>query len=405
VKDNKVYAVVFTIVLCGASSGVLTFANALWHGRIVANEKFSMIEAIVDSLDLLGPGMGRDDVVGTYGEVVREARKGTMDFYEARRGGKLIGYAMEVVGRGKYGPIKGILAFGPAKRSLLNLRIYEQNETPGLGGRITSMGWLGQFSGKPLGAGGLIFSKSGSGANVIRPVTGASKTMFSLSKILNKAIAQFLAGGADLDELDLGLSADTVTKATPGYPKNQPKPPHLREEIKRPPFMVPKGGSVNLALKKPVTCSMPDEPIIGELSQITDGILKSGQFDYVELDPGPQYVQIDLGDEHTIYAAVVWHYYKNPIIYQDVIVQVATDKDFKENVVTLFNNDHDNSSELGKGTDTAYFGRWWGEIADARGPENAGIKCRFVRVYTNGGTADEDTRFVEVAVYGQPKKK
>jgi len=400
VKDNKLYAVVFTIILCCASSAVLTFAKAVWHNRIEANKNFSKIHAVIDAVGLLGEG----DVRDTYNDYVTEARQGEMNYYEARKGGEVIGFAVEVEGRGKYGPIKGILAFGPNKQKLLNLRIYEHNETPGLGGRIAEPEWLGQFTGKPCGPAGLVFSDKTTGPNVIKPVSMASKTMFSLSKILNKSIAQFLAGGADVEELNLGLSGDTVTKATPGYPKNQPKPPHLRDEVKRPPFMVPKGGAVMLSKGKEVTSSMDMPPIIGELAQLTDGILKSGQFDYVEMDPGPQWVQVDLGAEHTIYAVVVWHYYKNPIIYNDVIVQVSNDKEFKTGVVTLFNNDHDNSSELGKGEDTAYFGRWWGELVDARGPDNAGTKCRYVRVWTNGGTADEDTRFVEVAVFGGPNK-
>ena len=139
--------------------------------------------------------------------------------------------------------------------------------------------------------------------------------------------------------------------------------------------------------------------------QISDGIKKSGQFDYVELDPGPQWVQIDLGKQYQVFAVVVWHFYKNPIIYNDVIIQIADDPNATQNVRTLFNNDHDNSSELGKGAGTAYFARWWGEIGDARGPDNQGTPARYARVYTNGGTAEEDTRFVEIAVYGKETGK
>ena len=292
-KDSKVYQVAFIVVLCCVCAAVLTFANTQWAKRIAANENYAKINAVVDALGLIGEAAERDAVIGAYDAAVSLVKKGDMDYYEARQDGKLTGYAMEIIGRGKYGPIKGILAIGPGKQKILNLRIYEQNETPGLGGRITSLAWLGQFTGKALitgGVPGLLFDAKKRGPNVIRPVSGASKTMYSISKIINKAIAQFLAGGAALDELDLGLTPDAITRVTPGYPKNQPKPPHLREEVKRPPFMVPKGGTVNLALKTPVTCSMEDEPIIGELSQITDGVLKSGQFDYVELDPGPQYL-------------------------------------------------------------------------------------------------------------------
>ena len=42
-------------------------------------------------------------------------------------------------------------------------------------------------------------------------------------------------------------------------------------------------------------------------------------------------------------------------VYHDVIVQVADDPDFIENVRTIFNNDSDNTSGLGVGTDREYF--------------------------------------------------
>ena len=202
-----------------------------------------------------------------------------------------------------------------------------------------------------------------------------------------------------LEPLDPGLGPDAVTRATPIYPPGQRRPPHLRKEVTRPAFMVP-SGTRNLALGRPVASSTVDEPIIGELFQVTDGVKRSGESDFVELDPGLQWVQIDLGMAARVHAIVVWHYYKDPVIYNDVIVQVSDDPGFDSGVVTLFSNDHDDSSGLGKGTDAAYFARWWGELVDARGKDKRGTPARYVRVYTGGGAAEEDTRFVEIAVYG-----
>lgn len=199
-------------------------------------------------------------------------------------------------------------------------------------------------------------------------------------------------------ELDLGLTPDAVTKATPGNPKGL-KPPHLRPEIKREPFTVPPNLE-NLALYKPVASSSK-EPVIGDLDQVNDGLKKSGDFDFVELPPGHQWVQIDLEGIHTIHAVVIWHFYKNATIYNDVVVQVADDVAFTQNVRTLFNNDHDNSARMGQGTDPAFYTRWWGEIVDARGPDQAGTRTRYVRVYTADGMEKETIKFVEIEVYGQ----
>lgn len=400
---SRIYSVGFTVALCAVCAGILTFANTRWEDQIRRNEAFARARAILDSLNLLPPRATRADAMAAFRAAVKSRKRGDVDVYEARRDGRLTGYAVELLGRGRYGPIKGVLSVTPDRERIMAVRVYDHNETPGLGGRIASKEWLRQFAGRPLvtrGTSGFTVDPGAAGPGMIHGITGASRTTFAFSRMLNTAIARFLAGGIRLLELKLGLGPDAVTRATPGYPKTGPKPPHLRKEIRRPPFMVIPGLS-NIALRRPVTCSMEDEPIIGEIGQVTDGVKKSGEFDYVELGLGLQWVQIDLGGRHTIHAVVLWHYYKNPIIYSDVIVQVADDAEFTQNVGTLFNNDHDGTAGLGPGKDTAFYSRWWGEIVDARGGENGGVPARFVRVYTGGGHADEETRFVEIAVYGK----
>src|SRR5512145_3261338 len=60
----------------------------------------------------------------------------------------------------------------------------------------------------------------------------------------------------------------------------------------RGPFYVP-AGTVLLSAKKKVTSSEM-QPVIGELDMITDGEKSGGDGYFVELGPGPQWVQIDL---------------------------------------------------------------------------------------------------------------
>ncbi len=183
-----------------------------------------------------------------------------------------------------------------------------------------------------------------------------------------------------------------------GTPRNI-KTPNLEPITGKPrgPFYVPKGTEL-VSLKKPVTSSDP-QPVIGELSYITDGE-KSGEDGYfVELGPGPQWVQIDLQKPYLIQAIVVWHYHSQPRVYRDVIVQLSEDKDFINGVVTLFNNDHDNSSGLGAGRDKEYIETNEGKLIDGRG-----VKTRYVRLWSNGNTANDMNHYVEVEVYGLPVK-
>ncbi|MHC4430493.1 MAG: hypothetical protein ACYTBS_01510 [Planctomycetota bacterium] len=173
--------------------------------------------------------------------------------------------------------------------------------------------------------------------------------------------------------------------------------PNLRKLDKRirPPFLVPV-GTTNVALGKSIAAS-DEEPIIGEIELITDGDKEASDGSFVELAPFLQHVTIDLESPHEIFAVVVWHFHKEARAYLDVVVQTADDPDFTANVTTLFNNDIDNSAGLGAGTDMHYVETHKGELIDAKG-----VKARYVRLYSNGNSANDLNHYIEVEVYGRP---
>jgi len=165
----------------------------------------------------------------------------------------------------------------------------------------------------------------------------------------------------------------------------------------RPPFYAPT-ETKNVAAGKPVT-STENEPLIGELTMITDGDKEAMDGSYIELGRFLQSVTIDLEAEYEIYAILVWHYHKQPRIYFDVIVQIADDPDFEHNVRTLFNNDIDNSAGLGMGHDMHYVETNEGKLIDAKGQ-----RARYVRLYSNGNNVNELNSYIEVQVFGNPAK-
>ncbi|MEN6306396.1 MAG: discoidin domain-containing protein [Anaerohalosphaeraceae bacterium] len=162
----------------------------------------------------------------------------------------------------------------------------------------------------------------------------------------------------------------------------------------QPPFMAPK-GVVNVALNKPVTGSESD-PIMGELTMITDGDKEATDGSVVELGPFSQWVQVDLGEPHDIYAVAIWHYHRQARIYFDVIVQVSDDPEFVTGITTLFNSDTDNSSGQGVGQDKNYVDDSNGLLVNAKG-----VKGRYVRCYSNGNYASDMNHYIEIEVYGR----
>ena len=183
-----------------------------------------------------------------------------------------------------------------------------------------------------------------------------------------------------------------------GTPKNL-KTPNLepaRGEKPRPPVYVPAGTA--LLSQKAVVTGSDKEPIIGSLDLITDGDKEGSEGSYVELGPGVQWVQIDLGKVADINALVVWHFHSESRVYHDVVIQIANDPDFIDNVQTVFNNDHDNSAGLGIGKDLEYI-----ETYEGRPIAVNSVKGRYVRLYSNGNTSNQMNHYTEVEVYGKAK--
>ena len=218
------------------------------------------------------------------------------------------------------------------------------------------------------------------------------------------------AASADPAAPPAGVAAGDLVDITPTYPKpmfvgtpvptgnianlEKPDPEAVKKRLT---FKLPK-GSVNLALKKPVTSSDP-LPIIGSLDLVTDGDADGADGNYVELQPGHQWVQIDLGSESTIYKLLVWHFHKQTAVYFDVNIQISNDPEFKTGVTSIYNNDHDDSSKMGKGSDLAYVETNHGRLIDAKG-----TKGRYIRLWSNGNSANEMNHYVEVQAYGIPGK-
>lgn len=215
-----------------------------------------------------------------------------------------------------------------------------------------------------------------------------------VAAVLALAFVPLVAQGPDKEELKLKLPKPMFI----GTPTNI-KSPNLEPITGKPrgPFYVPKGTKL-LSLKKPVTSS-DAQPVIGELDMVTDGEKAGSDGYFVELGPGKQWVQIDLGAPYALQAILAWHYHTQARVYRDVIVQVSNDKAFKTGVTTIYNNDHDNSSGLGAGKDKEYI-----DVAEGRLFDPKGVAGRYVRLYSNGNTANDLNHYVEVEVYGTPTK-
>jgi hypothetical protein len=226
-------------------------------------------------------------------------------------------------------------------------------------------------------------------------------SIFSLS--LGVAVCGLISAGsaaaADSSGEKVPLSIKLPAPAFKGTPKDIQLSAYVEplSDKPRPPFMVP-AGLKNVAAGSKVTCS--DKNATSEaLAKVTDGDKEASEQSIIYLRKGTQWIQMDFGSPQEIFAVVIWHAHNSAKVYHDVIVQIADDQDFLQNVKTIFNNDQDNTSGLGVGTDREFFETHEGKLIDTKG-----VTARFMRFYSKGSTESALNEYTEIEVYGRPAK-
>ncbi len=113
-----------------------------------------------------------------------------------QKGPKQVGFIFS--GMGFWDRITGILVLTPDLQKIVNIRLLEQKETPGLGARIEESWFTDQFKGLPIAweqppEERIIINGGATGrtAQQVDAITGATQTSMALMKILNTELTQF----------------------------------------------------------------------------------------------------------------------------------------------------------------------------------------------------------------------
>ena len=196
------------------------------------------------------------------------------------------------------------------------------------------------------------------------------------------------------------LILDLPTPAFKGTPKDLQLGPNVEPLLDKP--RAPMTGPVRPEEPRAATADLTssDRNVTADnLAKIIDGDKAASDQSIIFLRKGTQWVQMDLGSLQEIFALVIWHAHNMAKVYHDVIVQVADDPDFTANVRTVFNNDSDNSSGQGAGTNREYFETHEGKLINTKG-----LKARCIRFYSKGSTESALNEYTEIEVYGRPAR-
>ncbi|MBC2743751.1 MAG: FMN-binding protein [Desulfosarcina sp.] len=108
--------------------------------------------------------------------------------YEARYQDGLKGWVVKTKGQGYADTIELLLGLSPDLRTITGLFVLDQKETPGLGNKIITDAWRGQFIDAPADKPLIVVKTGASRPGEIDAVTGATISSRSVTAMINTAI-------------------------------------------------------------------------------------------------------------------------------------------------------------------------------------------------------------------------
>jgi Na+-transporting NADH:ubiquinone oxidoreductase subunit C len=176
-KKGYLYTVIFMAIVSIVFTGLLAGVNAAYKNKIKKNQETAVKSSILSSV-----GIEAEDADKVFSDKSVEKEYEGMTYYSIKTE-EGTAYAIPFEGPGLWGTIRGYIGVSSDFTLIKGLAFTEQNETPGLGGRIDEDWYKAQFRGTKL-SGSLSYGED----TGIDAITGATSTSNAVLNILNNFI-------------------------------------------------------------------------------------------------------------------------------------------------------------------------------------------------------------------------
>lgn len=196
------YPILFMILISLIFVGVLAVMFRTSEAKINANQENAyrlLIVKLTAKTISEASQTKADELIAnsaeTFTKYIKEDKAQSRKCFVVSVSDKPLAYCYDIGGNGLWGSMRALVALAPDKSTILDFAIYNQMETPGLGGRIEEDFFRTQFSGKKLLENGnptsftLVPERQAQiKATEVRQITGATITSNSVLKMLKDEI-------------------------------------------------------------------------------------------------------------------------------------------------------------------------------------------------------------------------
>lgn len=211
-RETSIYPIFFMVVITILFVGILSVFYNIQKSRIDDNQQIlyyrQILEIFNDKItDVDFYQLEDEEVLANKDKYLVpheiESEKGTRNYFKVIDNGTVIGYCFDIIGAGLWGTMKAVVGFEPNLETLIDFNVYEQVETPGLGGRIAEPAEKLKLRADLKGSTFLdeneitnykLVSEGATpnSSNEIRQITGATITSSSFLKMLNQEMSMLI---------------------------------------------------------------------------------------------------------------------------------------------------------------------------------------------------------------------
>lgn len=208
IKSTFITILASLTCFCLIAGTALAVANKLTEDKIAAAKAAALQEAIKK----VAPEFDNDPSAEQYR--VATADGDSLTIYPAKKGGQLVGAAVETNTKKGFGGEIRIMVGFDADQKIVNYSVLEHNETPGLGSKMEE--WFRTDKGKQsvlgrdMKGGALKVSKDGGEVDAITAATISSRAFLDA---INRAYAAYAQGAGKGDAKADGASGATQQTA------------------------------------------------------------------------------------------------------------------------------------------------------------------------------------------------
>ncbi len=189
-KEGTVYTIIFVFIVSFAFVFLLSMTNQVTVEQVELNQEIARQRAVLTAM-----GVEATDAEAIQTEFAKVTEDPEAGLYVGSVDGRTV-YAKQFAGAGLWGTISGVLAVTSDFEEIVGLEIVEDNETPGLGGRINELWFKEQFSDERIPSDGIeVRALEGDGDpvkdnGVVDGITGATRTSDSMESIINNQLQE-----------------------------------------------------------------------------------------------------------------------------------------------------------------------------------------------------------------------